>query len=135
MRMTHLHQHLNIVLNILCWCERFVNSVVPLGSALVLHTTKDASRHAKRTRAEELTSRDLPLSSLANAERLQRRTHTDFNPAVKDEKDHLHLSRILDAFGSSRGQVDHSGAKKIQSKGFCILEFGAFDVAHFDSFE
>ena len=132
MRMTHLHQHLNIVLNVLCRCERFVNRMAPFGSALVLHTTKHASRHA---RAEELTSRDLPLSSFANAERLQRRTHTDFNPAVKDEKDHLHLSRILDAFGSSRGQVDHSGAKKIQSKGFCVFEFGAFDVAHFDSFE
>ena len=57
---------------------------------------------------KELTSRDLPLSSLTNAECLQRGTHTDFNAAVEDEKDHLHLSRVLDAFGSSRWQVNHS---------------------------
>lgn len=89
----------------------------------------------KRKRAKELTSRDLPLSSFANAERLQRRTHTDFDPAVEDEKDHLHFSRVFDTFGSSRWQIDHSGAEKIQSKCFCEFEIGAADVAHLDSFE
>jgi len=79
-----------------------------------------------------LTSRNLPLPPLTNAEFRDGRAHLDSDTAVEDEKNHLHFPTILAPLRASGGQIDDAGAEEGEGEGLGEAEFGAADVAHFD---
>lgn len=85
--------------------------------------------YPKRT----LTSWNLPLSAFPNAKSRWWSAKVDHDTPVEHKEDHLHLPRILNAFGASWWHFYHTGAKEVSGERFSEFEFSTSDVAHFDS--
>lgn len=84
---------------------------------------------------EKLTSGNLPLSAFPNAKSRRWGPDVDHDTPIEDEKDHLHLPGILDAFSASRWHFYHASAKEVQGESFGKFELGICDIAHFNGIE